>query len=89
MEKEKLTLIKKDAQIPLIVGTGFLSRLQQVLLSLLEDKTEEELQILTNHIQENSVPVDTWMYHFETISLLIREIEAKAFEKGLVEEVDV
>lgn len=90
MEKnDKITLIKKDAQIPIIIGTGFLSRLQQALLFLVDNKSNEELDTLTEHIKNENIPIDTWMYHFETISLIIREIETNAIKKGLTEEMDV
>lgn len=88
MEQEKLTFIKKDALIPITVGAGFISRLQQALIFLLDTKTDPEIDALTQALNDKK-ELDGWMLHYETLALLIRELELSAQSNGLTTEEDI
>ena len=36
-------MLKKDALVPITIGTGFIQKLQSMLMTLLADRTEEEI----------------------------------------------
>lgn len=76
-------LIKKDAKIPISLGVGFILRLQQLMVSLLIDRSKEEIQELNRLIDENKIPEDTWMFHYATIGILVSAIEQSAINSGL------
>jgi hypothetical protein len=85
---ETITYIKKDALIPITIGTSFTSRLQQALIFLTDDKTESELEVFKRALTDK-IPLDGWMLHCETLALLIKEIEDSAIDKGMTEDKDI
>lgn len=78
-----VTMIKKDALINLQIGTGFLQKLQQVLVSLTEGRTEEELQNFKD-LAESKAPEfpEIWMENIITVATIINEIEQSAIKQG-------
>ena len=78
-----VTMIKKDALINVQIGTGFLQKLQQVLVSLTEGRTEEELSSF-KELADSKVSEfpETWMDNIVTVATIINEIEQGAIKQG-------
>lgn len=85
---ETITYIKKDALIPIIIGASFISRLQQALIFITDDKTDDELEAFKKAMIDKT-PLDGWMLHCETLALLIKEIEDSAVNNGFTEDKEV
>jgi hypothetical protein len=85
----KVTLLKKDALVSIKVGTGFLKKLQDALMDVSADHSEEKLKELENLIKEKKELTEPWMDTIYTLSLLIRSIEEEALNQGLTYEEDV
>ena len=63
------------------IGTGYLQKLQQLLLYILTGRTKEDMEEYKKHAtstpQEKDLPED-WMNHVRTVSALISNIEQEA-----------
>jgi hypothetical protein len=79
-----VTLIKADAMIDIKIGAGFLQKLQQVLTSMVDERSEEELQAFNqlNALDSADYP-EPWMENLVTIFSLIKTIEEAAAVQGL------
>ena len=75
-------MIKKDAIISIQIGTGFLQKLQKMLMFVTLDVTKEDLDLYTEITKEGKEFTEDWMEHLTTLSVLIKEIETKAEEQG-------
>lgn len=75
--------IPKTALIPIEVGSGYLQRLQKLLIYMLDDKTPEEIENLKQNLINNKVAEDSWEYQYQTVQTLIITIEQTAIEKGI------
>lgn len=85
----KVKMIKQDAIIKIEIGTGFLKKLQHLLLYITQDLTTEQLENYKKIVQEGSEFTEEWMDSLNTISFLLKEIEAKADEQGFIFEMNV
>jgi hypothetical protein len=85
----KVTLLKKDALVSIKIGTGFLKKLQDALMDVSANHSEEKLKELENLIKEKKELTEPWMDTIYTLSLLIRSIEEEALNQGLTYEEDV
>ena len=84
----KITLIKKDAIVKIEIGTGFLQRLQKLMLDMASEITPEQLEEYKK-LSENKQPfTEDWKEHLTTITILLKEIEQKAIEQGCTFEED-
>lgn len=81
MSTTPVKMIKKDAIINIGVGTGFLYKLQQAQLFMLQERTPEEQANYATLLEKNALS-EPWMEHLTTISALIREIEVQAEKSG-------
>jgi hypothetical protein len=82
---DKIKMIKKDAVIDLKVGTGFIQKLQKVLMQVAADLTPEQLEQYKKEavsVSNGEDFTEDWMDTLTTISLLIREIETEADKQG-------
>jgi len=87
----KLKYIKRDAAIDIKVGTQLLLKLQQMMVFLLLDKSEEELkdfEAKAPTLQQEDLQEDSWQYHFLTLRDLVFHLEAQAEAQGFVQEMD-
>lgn len=85
---DTIKLIKPEAIIDIKVGTGFLQRIQHVLIFLAKDLTPEQLAQYKKESDEKIPFTEEWMDHVTTLSTLLKEIETKADEQGFSYEVD-
>jgi hypothetical protein len=87
--KPKVKLIKHDAIIDIKIGTGFLQKLQQMLVFMTADLSPEDLELYRKLNEENNGFTEPWMDHLTTLSVLLKEIETKAEEQGFTYEGDI
>lgn len=86
---DKIKMIKKDAIVDIKIGTGFLQKLQQLLISLTADLSPEQLELYKKeseslkNLDDFSEP---WMLSITTLSILLKEIESEAEKQGLTYE---
>jgi hypothetical protein len=88
----KVKMIKKDAKINIEIGTGFLQKLQKLMMYVVADLKEEDVKRYSEESKNYDVNVgfsEDWMEHLTTISVLIKEIEEKAETQGAVYEKDI
>jgi hypothetical protein len=86
---EKMKGLKQDAVVNLPIGTSFYVKLKELLVFLAEDKTEQEIKDFEIAINEKKEINEEWMSHLFTVVLLIRAIEDKAEETGLLEDKEI
>jgi hypothetical protein len=85
----KVKMIKQDALIKIEIGTGFLKKLQHLLLHITQDLTPEQLENYKKVIEQGGEFTEEWMDSLNTISFLLKEIEAKADEQGFIFEMNI
>jgi hypothetical protein len=83
---DKIKMIKKNAIIDIKIGTGFIQKLQQLLIQIASELTPEQLEQYKKETadfkdisHEFSEP---WMNSLTTISILLRDIESEASIQG-------
>lgn len=77
-----VTMIKKEAQIPLTVGSGFFQKIQQTLVALVAERSPEELDEFTELMKNQQELPESWMDNIVTLSTLVQEIEKSAIASG-------
>jgi hypothetical protein len=89
----KVKMIKKDAQITITVGTSFISDVQGILLSLLSDKTEEDINrfkvAMESFKNDQADFTEEWMKHVHVITTLLGEIQDVAEKTNQIVEKDL
>lgn len=88
-QSPKIKMIKKDAIMDIKIGTGFLQRLQKMLIYLSKDASEEDMRRYGEMAKNNEEFTEDWMEHLMTMTILLKEIETKAEEQGHTYEDDI
>jgi hypothetical protein len=84
-----IKMIKKDAAIQVTIGSGFMQKIQAVVLYMVSERTDEELaEFQRQAVAKEELTLD-WMEHLSTMMLLMNEIETKAEEQGFTYDADV
>ena len=84
-----IKMIKKDAAIQVTIGSGFMQKIQAVVLYMVSERTDEELaEFQRQAVAKEELTLD-WMEHLSTMMLLMNEIETKADEQGFTYDADV
>ena len=86
---ETMKGLKQDAVVHLPIGTSFYVKLKELLVHLAEDKTDQQIKDFEIAINEKKEINEEWMSHLFTVVLLIRAIEDKAEESGLLEDKEI
>jgi hypothetical protein len=91
---EKVTMIKKDAQVNITVGVGFLESLQSSMVYVSSQQTQEELNQYEQEAQTITHPLSfskPWMTLLFSLSNMVYAIEQAAISQGCTydEEQDV
>jgi hypothetical protein len=82
MSENKIEVMPLDAVVGIQVNGAFLTRVQTCLMYLLKDKSQEELKAASEAIKAQSHTED-WQFHYETLGILINDIERAAKESGV------
>jgi hypothetical protein len=83
-----LKFLKTDAIVNIGIGSGFVQRIQQIVMYIIKDVPKDKLEEYKQLIKEGKEMNEPWMEHLTTLSVLLREIEVKADEQNLSYEMD-
>ena len=79
-----IPVLAPNTLVPLEIGTGFVSKLYELMGYLVMDKSSEQLEALDAAIKDGTYENELWMKHYVTVLSLLRGIEESAIDKGLV-----
>jgi len=77
-------MIKNDAIVPIELGAGFIQKLQGIMFSLVEDKTQEEIELFKTLSEKGEEMPEPWMEHVQTLYALLAAVQESAEKNGLV-----
>ncbi len=83
----KTPFLKKEAIVPIEIGTGYLQQIAAIIPVLLEGKSQDDVAKIEKLIQEKQ-PLEPWMAAIASLQVLIKTVFEKADEMGLVEFKD-
>jgi hypothetical protein len=83
-----LKFLKNDAIVKIQLGSGFIQRVQQIVVYILQDISEEKINEYKQLLIDKKDVTEPWMEHVTTLSVLLREIEERADEQGLSYETN-
>ena len=86
-QPKTVEMIRKDAIIPIEVGAGFYSRLQQMLGFMVQGKTDEEIKAMQEALNNGLSNPESWHYHYDTLVSLCKALDSKARELNLTVSV--
>jgi hypothetical protein len=85
LENQDLTpYLKKDAIVPIKIGTGFLQQIGAIIPILLENKSQEDVAKIEKLIQDKQ-ELEPWMSAIATIQILVKTVFEEADKEGMVE----
>lgn len=83
-----IKFLKNDAIVKIEVGSGFVQRIQQILMFVLKDIPQEKIEEYRQLTLDKKELTELWMEHVTTLSVLLKEIEEKADSQGLSYEMN-
>lgn len=86
-EDHKYDVIDPEAILDIKISTGFYNRIQSVLNYLTKDKTIDQMNEVYTAIQKQTSHEDHEIYTLETLFILIKEFQEKAFQAGFVKKL--
>lgn len=94
MEQNQLVkTIKKDAIITIKFGAGMIQLIQQSIMILTKDRTEEEIEKfrkeVANYNSNGTMLSEEWMNILLTLTILIKELEREAEKQNMITEVHI
>lgn len=81
---ELVEVLPLSTVVDIKVNGAFLTRVQSLLVHLLKDISKEEIQAASEKIK-NQTHTEPWEFHYETLAILINDIERTAKENNLTE----
>ena len=84
-----IKMIKQEAAIQVVIGSGFLQKIQAIVVHMVNERTDEELAEFQRLAMAKEELTLDWMEHLSTMMLLMNEIETKAEEQGFTYDADV
>ncbi len=84
-----IKMIKQDATIQVTFGSGFIQKIQAIVVHMVNERTDEELaEFQRQAVAKEELTLD-WMEHLSTMMLLMNEIEIQAEEQGFTYDADI
>jgi hypothetical protein len=84
-----IKMIKQDAAIQVTFGSGFIQKIQAIVVHMVNERTDEELaEFQRQAVAKEELTLD-WMEHLSTMMLLMNEIEIQAEEQGFTYDADI
>lgn len=83
----KTPFLKKEAIVPIEIGTGYLQQIASIIPVLLEGKSQDDLNKIEELIQEKK-QLEPWMAAIASLQVLIKTVFEKAHDMELVEFKD-
>jgi hypothetical protein len=81
---ELVEVLPLSTIVEIKVNGAFLTRVQSLLVHLLKDISKEEIQAASEKIKSQTHS-EAWEFHYETLAILINDIERTAKENNLTE----
>jgi hypothetical protein len=81
---EKIEVLPLNTVVDIKVNGAFLTRVQALLMYVLKDFSKEEI-IATNEKIKSQTHTEPWEFHYETLAILINDIEKSAKDANLTE----
>jgi hypothetical protein len=81
---EQIEVLPLNTVVEIKVNGAFLTRVQALLMFILKDLSKEELQAANERIKSQT-HTEPWEFHYETLAILINDIEKSAKENNLTE----
>lgn len=85
---EKVIVIKKEAMVPITLGTGMIQRLQKIFAFIVTNVSPEDIELYKELVGNNKPVTEEWMEHLTTISMLLVSLEEQAIKTGQTYEED-
>jgi hypothetical protein len=79
-------VILPEAEVSVIIGTGFYQRIQDVVRFVADNKTEDEISKSFELLQKGE-EVKPWVIHYHTLLVLCKEFETAALNSGFTKKV--
>jgi hypothetical protein len=86
-DEQMIDVIKEDAIVSIQMSTGFYKRVQQIIGTLLENKSINEIQESHKIISEKNSTSQPWIYNYETLLILCKEFEKVARADGKIDKM--
>ena len=84
-----IKMIKQDASIQVTFCSGFIQKIQAIVVHMVNERTDEELaEFQRQAVAKEELTLD-WMEHLSTMMLLMNEIEIQAEEQGFTYDADI
>lgn len=80
----KIEIMPNSGVVSIKVSGAFLTRIQSVLVYLLKDMDTARIKEAAERIQKQE-HTEPWEFHYETLAVLINDIERSAREEGITE----
>jgi len=81
---ELVEVLPLSTIVEIKVNGAFLTRVQSLLVHMLKDISKEEIQAAGEKIKSQTHS-EAWEFHYETLAILINDIERTAKENNLTE----
>ena len=85
----KIISIPPDKQVQITVGGAFYQRLNKLALEFGDNKTKEELTKALADIKKNNTEGNSFAFNFETLLILLKDVETAFKEAGHTVEQDI
>lgn len=89
MDTVKLPYLKEDTSVSIELDSSYYQRLRLMIHHLLKDESQEDqlkyLSQALNVTEDNINSLNPTVIHLETLMLLLKAIEEKFEEKGLID----
>lgn len=87
-DSDLVEVINEKAVVAVNISTGFYKRIQGLLSTFLEGKTQEQIQQMHSKIQNKAVDTAE-VFHYETLLILCKEFETNAKTQGFVDKITI
>jgi hypothetical protein len=81
----KFKLIDPEAIISIDMNTNFYIRLKTIAMSMVKDKSKQEMENANAQIKNNKV-TEEWVEHLETLYILINDFDKEAIRLNKIVE---
>jgi hypothetical protein len=88
-EKYKIITIPQDQSIQLTIGGAFYQRINKLIVDFADSVKKEHFIVATDLIKRNLAEKDPFAFNFETLIILVRDIEKAFQDANLAKEEEV
>lgn len=85
---DKIKVIEPTAVVDISIGTEYYKRIQDLVMFLLKDVSDEDLKDALQQINNSNITTE-WVKHYETLLIFASSYENKILDAGFFKEVDL